>query len=506
MNLKNENPDIVNFLANLSNDEVFTTSKFAIRMLDELPNQIWSNPEIKILDPFCKTGIFLRESASRLNKGLKNKIKDDKKRITHILTNQIFGIAITELTSLLSRRSVYYSRDTNSKFSVCKKFNNGNGNILYNETKHEWNNKNRCKFCGATKIQYSRSENLEKYAYEFIHTNNPEKFFNNMKFDVIIGNPPYQLSDGGHSRSATTIYQLFVENAKKLNPKYLTMVIPSRWFVGGKGLDNFRKNMLSDERLKKIVDFETSSHIFPGPDIAGGVNYFLWDRDHKGKCEIVNVRKKQEKSIFRNLNEFDILIRDSEALSIIKKISKLNINNGKKLSDTISPRKPFGLPTNYTPKKNGVSCWFIQRLGKKFANKSDVSDIGNLIKKWKLLIPIAPIAGQTDFSKPIGFYYNGNVILAKPGEYCTESWVVAGAFSTEKETLNFKSYLFTKTVRFLLLQGVISQHVTRKNYIFVPDLGTYEKQYDDKYLLKKWNISDKEWNYIDSRITEITND
>ena len=261
--------------------------------------------------------------------------------------------------------------------------------------------------------------------------------------------------------------------------------------------------MLSDQRIKKIVDFESSSDVFPGPDIAGGVNYFLWDRDHKGKCEIVNVRKKEEKSTTRNLDEFDILIRDSDALSVIKKIDKNNINNGKKLSDTISPRKPFGLPTNYAPKKNGVPCWFIQKIGKQFAGKSDVSDNGGLLNKWKLLIPIAPIAGQTDFSKPVGFYYDGNVVLAKPGEYCTESWVVAGAFKSEKETLNFKSYLFTKTVRFLLLQGVISQHVTRKNFIFVPDLGIYDRRYDDKYLIKKWNISEKEWKYIDSRITAI---
>ena len=503
MNLKNENPDIVNFLANLSNDEVFTPSKFALRMLDELPDHIWSNPDIKILDPACKTGIFLREAALRFNNGLKKKIKDDKKRISHILKNQIFGIAITELTSLISRRSVYYSKDTNSDFSICKKFNNGNGNILYNEVQHVWNNNNRCKYCGATKVQYSRDEELEKYAYEFIHTDKPEELFKNMKFDVIIGNPPYQLSDGGHSRSATTIYHQFVENAKKLNPKYLTMVIQSRWFVGGKGLDKFREEMLSDTRLKKIVDFESSSDVFPGPDIAGGVNYFLWDRDHDGKCEIVNVRKNQEKSSLRNLNEYEILVRDSQALQIIKKIKRLNINNGKTLSSRISPRKPFGLPTNYPPKKNGVPCWFIQKFGKKFANQSDVSDPGSLIKKWKLLVPKAPIAGQTDFSKPVGFYFDGNVQIAKPGECCTESWIVAGAFSTEKEALNYKSFLFTKIVRFLLLQAVISQDVTRRNFMFVPDIANYDRNYDDKYLIKKWGMSEKEWNYIDSRITAV---
>ena len=505
MNLKDENPDILNFLANLSNDEVFTPTKLALKILDELPDSLWSNPETKILDPVCKTGIFLREAASKLNKGLKNKIKDDKKRIDHILKNQIFGIAITELTSLVSRRSVYYSRDTKSKFSICKEFNNGNGNILYNISDHKWIN-DRCIHCGASKIQYDRTEGSEKYAYEFIHTKNPEKLFNNMKFDVIIGNPPYQLSDGGHSRSASTIYHLFVENAKRLNPKYLSMITPSRWFIGGKGLDQFRKDMLSDKRLKKIVDYETSAEVFRGADIAGGVNYFLWDRDHNGKCEVVNIRKDKESSTARYLDDFDVLIRDNKALKIIKKIKDLKISNGKTLKDSVSPSKPFALRTNYEPKNSGIPCWFIQRVGKKYANKKDVGDANNLLDKWKLLIPKAPIAGQTDFSKPVGFYYNGNIQLARPGECCTESWNVAGSFSSEKETLNFKSYLFTKTVRFLLLQAVISQDVTRRNFMFVPDLGSYDRIYDDKYLVKKWNISDKEWEYIDSRITKISNE
>ena len=150
-----------------------------------------------------------------------------------------------------------------------------------------------------------------------------------------------------------------------------------------------------------------------------------------------------------------------------------------------------------------MPCWFIQKFGKKFANQSDVSDPGSLIKKWKLLVPKAPIAGQTDFSKPVGFYYDGNVQIAKPGECCTESWIVAGAFSTEKEALNYKSFLFTKIVRFLLLQAVISQDVTRRNFMFVPDIANYDRNYDDKYLIKKWDISEKEWNYIDSRITAV---
>ena len=176
------------------------------------------------------------------------------------------------------------------------------------------------------------------------------------------------------------------------------------------------------------------------------------------------------------------------------------------LSDRVSSRKPFGLPTNYTPCASGVPCWFIQKIGLKFANLRDVDNSKGYLHKWKLLVPKAPIAGQTDFSKPVGFYYDGNTRIAKPGECCTESWIVAGAFDTEEEVLAYKSYIFTKIVRFLLLQTVVSQDVTKKNFCFIPDLETYQGQYTDKMLCEMWGISEKEWSYIDSRIATIGGD
>jgi site-specific DNA-methyltransferase (adenine-specific) len=357
-----KNPDVLNCLANLSNDQVFTPTKIAKRIFDEFPENLWSNPDIKVLDPVCKTGIFLREAAQRFNEGLKNKIKNDKKRIEHILKNQIYGIATTEIASLIARRSVYYSKNANGKYSACKSFNDTSGNIIFNNAEHEWKNQN-CKFCGASKNVWERDDSLEKYSSEFIHTDKPDLLFPNMKFDVIIGNPPYQLSDGGHSRSASTIYHLFIENAKKLNPRYLSMIIPSRWFVGGKGLEDFRSEMLKDRRIRKIVDFENSNEAFPGQDIPGGVNYFLWDKDYSGKCEFVSVRGEKESSVIRFLDEYEILVRDAKAIPFLKKIEKININNNIKLNSFISPRKSFSLPTNYNPKKSGVPCWFIQKIG-----------------------------------------------------------------------------------------------------------------------------------------------
>ena len=501
----NYNPDVLTCLANLSNDEVFTPPSLVEDILNLLPKEIWSDKTITFLDPVSKSGVFLREITQRLMIGLEEEIPNSQKRINHILKNQVYGIAITELTSLLSRRSVYCSKTADGKYSICSEFDDKEGNIIYERVEHIWKN-GKCSFCGASQEVYSRDEELETHAYKFIHTENPEELFD-MKFDVIIGNPPYQLNDGGGTgSSAIPIYHKFIQQAKKLNPRYLTMIVPSRWFSGGRGLDDFRDEMLNDSRIRKLVDFENSSDVFPGVDIAGGICYFLWDRDNKGLCEVSNQYQGERVTSHRALNEFNIFIRHSRAVPIIRKVLKKEDAN-KHLNEIISARKPFSLPTNYKPTKNGIPCHFTQKLGLQFANLEEVTDKNKIIDKWKLLIPAAPIAGQTDFSKPVGFYYDGNTRIAKPGECCTESWLVACAFSTKEEVLSFKSYLFTKTVRFFLLQTVVSQHVTRDKFLFIPDLEKYNQTFTDEILRKRWDITDEEWDFIDSKIkaTELIN-
>ena len=322
-----------------------------------------------------------------------------------------------------------------------------------------------------------------------------------MEFDAIVGNPPYQELDGGYGVSALPTYNLFVENSKKVKPNYISMIMPARWYVGGRGLDSFREKMLSDNRLSELFDYPKATDLFPTVDIAGGLCYFLWDKNKTDdKCYITNIINSKKFFANRKLNEYNIFVRFNQSIPIIEKILKAY---PKTLESVVSSQKPFGLRTNYVPKESGIPCWFIQKIGKKYAAEKDVEDPNNILNKWKFIVPRSPIAGQTDFTKPVGFYYDGNTRIAAPGECCTESFIVLGAFDTEEEVLNYKSYILTKVVRFLLLQAVVSQDVSKKCFCFVPDLETYNKKYTDKLLCKMWNITDEEWEYIDSRICNI---
>ena len=490
------NPDVLSCLANLSNDEVFTPPEVVNEMLDMLPQELFENPDTTFLDPACKSGVFLREIAKRLLVGLEPQFPDLQDRVDHIFQKQLFGIAITELTSLLSRRSVYCSKYPNSQYSVST-FKNAEGNIRFKRIQHTWVD-NKCKYCGAAKTQYDREEELETHAYEWIHTVKPEDIFN-MKFDVIIGNPPYQLSDGGGGagKSATPIYQLFVQQAKKLHPSYLTMIIPSRWFNGGKGLDSFRKEMLNDDRLATIVDYLDSKDCFPsGVDIPGGICYFLWDSHHQGDCLVTNVAKNNFYiSEYRKLNEFETFIRQNQAVSIVKKAQSAN---EKMMSEMVSSRKPFGLESKQTFDTDGnVLLRSSSGLGKIQSNK--IISGHDLLEKWKVIVSKVSFehAGVPDKTGTMRVL--SVLTVLPPNSACTESYLVAGAFDKEEEACNMVSYLQTKFARFLIMQMLASMNMSKSSYAFVP-VQDFTKPWTDEELYAKYSLTKEEINYIESMI------
>ncbi len=485
------NPDVLTCLANLSNDEVFTPPQLANQMLDMLPQELFESKETTFLDPCCKSGVFLREIAKRLIKGLEQEIPNLQERLNHIYTKQLFGIAITELTALLSRRSTYCSKFANGKYSVCSNFDSTDGNIWFKRIQHTWEN-GRCIYCGASQSEYDRDKSLETHAYQFIH--NPKEL-KKMKFDVIVGNPPYQLSDGGAQASASPLYHLFVQQAKKLNPRYLTMIIPARWYTGGKGLDEFRDEMLHDSRLRVIHDFFDASECFPSVEIKGGVCYFLWDRDNKGLCKVFTHEKGEITSIAdRPLLEkdTDIFIRYNKAISILHKVLSKKETS---FSSIVSSRKPFGLPTNFVDYK---TTWFDGSV-KIYANKNqgfvDLSKIEKnrgLIKKYKLFIPKAIGSGdiRTDRLKPI---------IAEPNTCCTETYVVIGPFEDLTRTKNAISYIETNFFHFLLGLKKITQDATLKVYQFVP-LQDFNEPWTDEKLYKKYGLTQEEIDFIEAMI------
>ncbi|GAB9100532.1 Eco57I restriction-modification methylase domain-containing protein [Bradyrhizobium diazoefficiens] len=519
--LRGRNPDVLTCIANLSNDEVFTPPELANRMLDSLAEawaadnggaNIWANKGLRFLDPSTKSGVFLREITRRLTIGLAEAMPDLEERVTHVLTKQVFGIGITHLTSLLARRSVYCSKHANGMHSIAKGFTSDAGNIWFTRIEHAWLD-GRCKYCGANQRDYDRGDELETHAYALIHTDNiktrlTELFGADMQFDVVIGNPPYQLGQSGGEAIgsfAMPIYQKFVEAAKAIEPRYLCMVTPSRWFAGGRGLDDFRSEMLADRRLRILVDYPDSREVFAGVDIAGGISYFLWDASWNGKCEVTTISGGASgPPLSRYLNEYDILVRYNEAVPILERI--LGSSGGgafDSLAKQVAPIQPFSIRTNFrgAPNNDGMinPVLIYQNGGTGFIERDAIPRNTGWVDQWKVFLSgtASEHGGQTDKSGTRRVF--SRILIGRPGTACTETYLVAGRFRTKAEATNFAAYLRTKFVRFLVSLRTNTQHLYSERFAFVPKLPMNSEWTDEK-LYQRYKLTKAEIAFIEKMI------
>jgi site-specific DNA-methyltransferase (adenine-specific) len=509
--LRGRNPDVLTCIANLSNDEVFTPPELANRMLDTLAEawavanggaDIWAEKTVRFLDPCTKSGVFLREITSRLTKGLASEIPHLPERVNHILTKQVFGIGITYLTSLLARRSVYCSKHAKGKYSIAKSFASDDGNIWFKRIEHSWDG-DKCKYCGAGRSVFDRAEGLETHAYAFIHTDDiqsrlAEIFGGSMQFDVIIGNPPYQLASEGGTRDIP-IYNKFVESALALDPRYLMMVTPSRWFAGGLGLDGFRDRMLNDKRIRVLVDYARMDSVFPGVDFEGGVSYFLWDREHKGECEVIHhLGDEAAATSRRNLGEFDVFVRNPNALTILRKV---RARKEPSMIEIMATNNEFALVTNFRrfkdkkTLKDNIAVHAISdgRRVVGWMSRKNLPKDSPLVDKWKVLIPKS--YGERG---AIPAQILGPTLISAPPSVSTQTYVFVYADS-EAKAKSIERYTRTRFFRFLLSLRKITQHAAKPVYAWVPQ-QSWDRVWSDAELYKKYKLTKEEIAFIEKMI------
>lgn len=497
---KQKQPDILEVIGDLSSDEVFTPPRLANALLDMLPAEIWSDPTKVFLDPGSKTGVFLREITRRLMDGLVKHFPDEGERLDHILKKQVWGLAITELTSLITRRSVYCSKDASSEHSIVP-MPTSSGNIWFDRVEHDFSN-GKCKECKAS--AESERDGRENHAYAFIHQDGIQKVKEEfpVKFDVIVGNPPYQLDTQQDSKQAIPIYHKFVETAMDLGPEHVAFIIPSRWMAGGMGLDSFRKKMLSDRQVRKLVDYQNAADVFPSVGIIGGVCYFLWSSNTTGPCEITTIRSLNEsETSSRFLDAFDVLVREQVSEDILRKVQAA----GEDVMDQIvSGMRPFGLASTFrgqSEKSDKAPITVYQRGGVGYAPAESVSATSkDLLENWKVFIARAGSGREREKSGQDMVIFQG--IVGGPQTACTETYIACGPLGSSTEADSVKSYLSTRFVRFLISLRKISQDATRGVYGFVPQQA-WDRTWTDEELFKKYGLTQIEIDHIVVRIREM---
>lgn len=326
-----------------------------------------------------------------------------------------------------------------------------------------------------------------------------------MQFDVVIGNPPYQMKGGAGGSSDSSIYHLFVEQAMKLEPRYLSMVVPSRWLAGGRGLDEFRSQMLNSGHLRNLTDFQNSGEAFPGVQIKGGICYFLWDSEHAGPCNVTRVVGGVEHcQLNRFLGEFDVFVRDERALGILRKVLALQEPS---VIDLVSGDTPYGIATNFQDwsdkgEKGKIALYLINRTKRTVGHvaRSVIRKNVDTIDAWKVFVPKAYGAGETSPHQILG-----KEIVASPPSVCTQSYLAVSPFQSELAAQSFASYYRTRLFRFLVSLRKITQDALRSTYSWVPQQA-WDRDWTDDVLYKKYGITKDEIAFINSMIRPMGSD
>jgi len=499
-------PDVLEVIANLSNDTVFTPPRIANAVLDLLPEHVWNDPGLRWLDPGSKTGVFPREITKRLMVGLTDAFPNRQERLDHILKNMVFAIATEAITALMTRRSVYCSKDATSELSAAQ-LPSPEGNVWHQRVEHDFDKKGRCTECGGHSGQLEQLGRDNK-AYGMIHRLGRTEIAKeiDMNFDVIVGNPPYQMDDEGGHRPVP-IYNHFVDTAISLNPRYVAMITQSRWMAGGLGLKDFRERMLSDRRVRTIVDFPVASDLFPGVRIKGGVSYFLWDRDEEGPCSMTLRRGDDVVGPdLRELSEFDVLVRDGRALPILRRVLE---QKEKPFSELVASVRPFGdkLRSNfkgYYEKSNGKKTelrLYMNRGADRhqfWVDEDYVTQNIALSRSWKVHVPKAGSDGGLKLPDVV----LGRSFLGAPGSVCTETYLAIGPFKTEREAASAQTYMNSRFARFLISLRKPGQDTVPSTFAWLPQQA-WNRQWTDAELYEKYGITEDEQAYIESMVKEM---
>ena len=450
---------------------------------DDVTENIFLNPDARILEMNSKSGLYPLYMAYSLY-AMKLSGKEDKLPLEQTqafwretVEQQIFVLCKTKMAQSITRRTLVGYQD-------------------------EWT-------VNTTYIPHllERMEKApQRLAKKLQRTGTWGKKGEPMKFDAIVGNPPYQEDTGGGSaanvaaKQARPIYNLFVDQAKMIQPHYISMIMPARWYAGGIGLNDFRNEMLNDPHLIKLTDFVNSKDCFSTVDIAGGICYFLWDRDKEAVCEVTNASGLERHTMKRNLNEFgDVFIRSNESLSIIHKVTSRSEHF---LTDRVQPIDTFGFPSAARGEKEPFDgcISLIHSQGVGYIKRSDVKKNADLINKYKATISIlVPCNGEVGVDPSKGYKAITTPRIEVPGEVNTFSYLVLGAFDTEEEIKHYKQYLMCKFTRFMLRLTYSSMHIARANFVFVPDQD-FMVEWTDEKLYKKYELTEDEIAFIESTI------